>query len=80
MTPEQAEMANAWDSRGGKKIQGVLTEMIGECRRRLEKLYRDPEKLTGKTAAKWAHRMHALEDFRDTISDKTSPNPQGGEQ
>lgn len=78
MTREQAEMSNAWASEGGKRIQEILGAMINESRAKLEKLYRDPEKLTGKSAAKWAHRMHGLEDFRETVLDAIDPNRKAG--
>lgn len=78
MTREAAmRIRDALQGSGWRDIQALFREHIDEPRKKLAHLMaHDPDKLTGKTALKYAIRASAIEDLLEEIFDSQKILPQ----
>ena len=68
--PEAEAIRYCLQSPGWLHIQKMIDDEISENRVELERLMsKDPDKLTGKTAIKYAVRARALSDLKEQILD-----------
>lgn len=67
------QIADAWNSPGGRIIQAEIEERLADYTSELERLMCDPDKLTGKNAIAKANRRRSLLELKEFVKDALQP-------